>query len=85
MVTVAPTISRMFKCLIITFIQFSLDLLCHVIARIMILFENSKPVKLLQTIDTLYANVFEAVVSLDSNITIGIDRFSPKILYNFIV
>ena len=85
MVTVAPTISRMFKCLINTFIQFSLELLSLIIARIMTLFENLKPVKLLQTIDILYAKIFESLVSLDSNKTIGIDRFSPKILYNFIV
>ena len=44
------------------------------------IFENSKPDKLLHTIDIQYAEVFEALASLDSNKAMGIDRISPKIL-----
>ena len=46
------------------------------------IFENSKLDKLLHTINIHYAEVFEALVSLDSSKAIGIDRISPKILKN---
>ena len=46
------------------------------------IFENSKPNKLLHTINIHYAKVFEALVSLDSSKAMGIDRISPKILKN---
>ena len=46
------------------------------------IFENSKPYKLLHTINIHYAEVFEALVSLDSSKAMGIDRISPKILKN---
>ena len=46
------------------------------------IFENSKPDKLLHTINIHYAEVFEALVSLDSSKAMGIDRISPKILKN---
>lgn len=44
------------------------------------IFENSKPVKLLHTINMQYIEVFETLVSPDSNKAMGIDRISPKIL-----
>ena len=43
----------------------ALDTLLSTIIRT--IFENSKPVKLLHTIDIQYAEVFEALVTLDSN------------------
>ena len=46
------------------------------------IFENSKPDKLLRTINIHYTEVFEALVSLDSSKAMGIDRISPKILKN---
>ena len=42
--------------------------------------EYSQPTKFLHTIDIQYMEVFEAVVSLDSNKAMGIDGISPKIL-----
>ena len=78
MVTVAQTTARMFKCLITYILVFTRTCSPH-----RTIFENSKPVKLLHTIDIQYTEVFEALVSLDSNKAMGINRISPKTLKTY--